>query len=75
MMYKIEGVSMFQIIQKSVDKITVNYIKSPEWSSKTNNQILDGLKDRIGESDYKLNIVSKLKRNNSGKLVSIVNES
>ena len=75
MMYKIEGVSMFQIIQKSIDKITVNYIKSPKWSSKTNNQILDGLKDRIGESDYKLNIVSKLKRNNSGKLVSIVNES
>jgi phenylacetate-CoA ligase len=74
MMYKIPGVEMFQIVQKTTNDIEVNYVPSSRYSSKTNSQIKQGMVDRIGESNLYINKVSQLERTNSGKFKTIKSE-
>ena len=74
MMYKIDGVEMFQIIQKTINEFKVNIIKNYKYDSDTNLQIIKGIKDRVGECSIEINYVSILERSNSGKLKTIINE-
>ena len=74
MMYKIPGVEMFQIVQKTINDIEVNYVPSSKYSSKTNSQIKQGMVDRIGECNLYINKVSQLERTDSGKFKTIKSE-
>ena len=75
MMYKIPGVEMFQIIQKSLNEIIVDYIPSDKWGKDTENCIIDGMQDRVGEDiELKVNSVIELKRSSTGKFKTIKNE-
>jgi phenylacetate-CoA ligase len=74
MMYKIEGVEMFQIIQKKLNEFQVNIIKNYKYDQSTDSQIKKGIKDRVGECLIEINYVSVLERSNSGKLKTIINE-
>ena len=74
MMYKIEGVEMFQIIQKKLNDFQINIIKNNKYDSNTDLQIIKGIKDRVGECFIDINYVLTLERSNSGKLKNIINE-
>ena len=74
MMYKIEGVEMFQIIQIKLNEFKVNIIKNCKYDSNTDSQVIKGIKDRVGDCFIEINYVSTLERSNSGKLKTIVNE-
>lgn len=74
MMYKIPGVEMFQIVQKTINDIEVSYVPSNKYSSKTNSQIKQGMVDRIGECKLYVNKVASLNRSKSGKFKTIKSE-
>jgi phenylacetate-CoA ligase len=74
MMYKIDGVKMFQIIQKSPSLITINIIPSEHYNNETNNQIKKGIQDRVGACNVEINKVIEFQRTTSGKLKTIINE-
>jgi phenylacetate-CoA ligase len=74
MMYKIQGVEMFQIIQKTLSNIDVNIIPSKHFNLETYGQIIDGINDRVGKCNIKINKVSELERTPSGKIKTIINE-
>ena len=74
MMYKIKGVEMFQIIQKTLTDIEVNIIPSKYFNLETYNEISEGINDRVGECNIKINKLSELKRTPSGKIKTIINE-
>jgi phenylacetate-CoA ligase len=74
MMYKIEGVEMFQIIQKKLNEFQVNIIKNSKYDQSTDPQIIKGIKDRVGECFIEINYVAILERSNTGKLKTIINE-
>ena len=74
MMYKIPGVEMFQIIQKSLNCIEVQYIKSSKFNNQTKQQIQEGMIDRVGNCNLIIKPVEKLKRSKSGKFKTIKNE-
>ena len=75
MMYKIEGVEMFQIIQKSLNDIEVKFIPSTSYSNTTKQSIADGMLDRVGECNLTINTVTEFERKSSGKFKTIINES
>ena len=75
MMYKIPGVEMFQITQKSINEIIVDYIPSDKWGKDTENCIIDGMEDRVGKDiKLKINSVIELERSSTGKFKTIKNE-
>jgi phenylacetate-CoA ligase len=74
MMYKIEGVEMFQIIQKTLNFFVVNIIKNLKYDDNTDLQIIKGIKDRVGDCSIEIVYVPTLERSNSGKLKTIINE-
>tara|TARA_B100001057_G_C22863127_1_gene955420 strand:- start:3651 stop:4988 length:1338 start_codon:yes stop_codon:yes gene_type:complete len=76
MMYKIKGVSMFQIVQKTLRDIEIRYIKSKDWSEKTDSEIKIGMKERVGNCNLKIVLVESFERaKNTGKFKTILNES
>lgn len=74
MMYKIEGVEMFQIVQKNLNEFEVNIIKNSKYDSSTDAQIKKGITDRVGDCSITINYLSVLERSQSGKLKTIINE-
>ena len=75
MMYKIPGVEMFQITQKSINEIIVDYIPSDKWGKDTENCIIEGMEDRVGKDiKLKINSVIELERSSTGKFKTIKNE-
>jgi phenylacetate-CoA ligase len=74
MMYKIPGVQMFQIIQKTLRDIEINVIPSKYFGLETYSQITLGIVERVGECNIKINRISELMRSPSGKVRTIVNE-
>lgn len=76
MMYKIEGVEMFQIIQKDVNNIEVQFIPSTKFTNDTFRQIREGMNDRVGNGcNLAVMSVKKFQRADSGKFKTIINES
>ncbi len=75
MMYKIEGVKMFQIIQRTLDDIVVEYIPSEKYKEySTERKIIEGMLDRIGSCNLSIKKVKKLKRSSTGKFKTIKSE-
>ncbi len=75
MMYKIPGVKMFQIIQKTLDDIVVEYIPSEKYKEySTEKKIIEGMLDRIGNCNLKIKKVDNLKRSTTGKFKTIKSE-
>lgn len=74
MMYKIPGVEMFQIIQKSYDKFEVRYIENSKTTTNTPLEILEGMSDRIGDCEVTCVPVKELERSASGKFKTIKSE-
>ena len=74
MMYKIPGVKMFQIIQKSLNDIEVQFIPSDKYTKSTESQIFDGMTDRVGSCNLIIKPVKELKRAQSGKFKTIKSE-
>lgn len=74
MMYKIQGVEMFQIVQKTLTDFEINIIPSKYFSLETYSEICEGITDRVGKCNIKINKVSELERSPSGKIKTIINE-
>lgn len=75
MMYKVNGIKMFQIIQKTRDDILFKFIKDEKFSEKTLENITIGLKERIGNVNISFQEVHEIERNKtSGKIRCIFNE-
>lgn len=74
MMYKIPGVKMFQIIQKTLTDIEVQFIPSDKYSFDTENQITEGILDRVGGCNLTIKTVNELERSQSGKFKTIKSE-
>lgn len=75
MMYKIDGVKMFQIRQKSLDKIEFLLVPNEKYTDKTVNQIISGLKDRLGDLNINIRVVDNIERSTTtGKVRCIFNE-
>ena len=75
MMYKIAGVKMFQIIQKSLTDIVVEIIPSDKYKEfETEMKITEGMIDRVGDCNLKVNVVKNLKRSSTGKFKTIKSE-
>lgn len=74
MMYKIPGVEMFQIIQKSLSNIEVQFIPSSKYSKQTDSQIIEGMIDRVGMCNLTIKPVKELERTQSGKFKTIKSE-
>ena len=74
MMYKIPGVEMFQIIQKTLTKIEVKYMPSNKFTSNTETEIIKGMTDRVGNCNIYISKVEKFNRSESGKFKTILSE-
>ena len=75
MMYKIDGVKMFQIRQKINGDITVLIVPNERFCQNTKKQILDGLSSRVGNLDITIITVDKITRDKTtGKIRNIFRE-
>jgi phenylacetate-CoA ligase len=72
---KMPAVKMFQIIQKSHKDITFKYVQNSDCSGNIDNDILSGLKSRLGDMNYDIMRVSEIPRDErTQKIRSIINE-
>jgi putative capsular polysaccharide biosynthesis protein len=68
MMYKMDFIKQFQIIQKNNDK-SVEVIVSGTVSDDNKNIIINNIQDRLGNVDVLVTVVEQIKRNqNTGKI-------
>lgn len=74
MMYKIEGVEMFQIIQSSLNDFVIKIVPNSLYSNSTIEEIRKGFIDRVGECNVEVYSVLNLDRADSGKFKTIINE-
>jgi len=75
MMYKIDGVKMFQIIQKTRETIEFLLVPNEHYTEETILEITTGLKQRLGNLDISVQVVEKIKRSHdTGKIRCIFNE-
>jgi phenylacetate-coenzyme A ligase PaaK-like adenylate-forming protein len=74
MMYKIEGVEMFQIIQSGSNNFVIKIIPSSLFTQDTIEEIRKGFVDRVGECNVEVCSVLNLDRTESGKFKTIINE-
>jgi len=66
---------MFQIVQKSNKDITFKYVQNVDYSDNIDNEILSGLKSRLGDMNYDIMKVSEIPRDKrTQKIRSIINE-
>ena len=75
MMYKIDGVKMFRIVQRSYDKIDFYLVPNEKYNKDTNNEIMAGLAQRLGDIDVNIVRTDELQRQKeTGKIRCIFNE-
>ena len=65
---------MFQIIQKTLTNIEVQYIASDKHSKSTESKIIVGILDRVGDCELTVNKVTTLDRTKTGKFKTIKSE-
>lgn len=76
MMYKIDGVQMFQIYQHKNNSIEFNLVPNEKFSDQTIEDVKSGLSQRIGNLPIEIQVVSEIKRSRTtGKVRSIFRES
>ncbi len=72
---KMPAVKMFQIIQKSSEDITFNYVKNTSYKENLTESIESGLRSRLGDMKYVINEVDEITRDpKTNKIRSIINE-
>ena len=75
MMYKIDGVKMFQIFQKADRSLTMNIVKNEKFCEKTETEIRKGMSSRVGSLPLNITIVDEIKRSTeTGKIRNIFTE-
>jgi len=75
MMYKIDGVKMFKIIQKSLQEIEFLLVPNEKYNENTIDEINNGLRDRLGNLDINIKVVDEIERSTTtGKVRCIFNE-
>lgn len=75
MMYKIDGIKMFQIVQKSRDLIEFRIVPNETYSINTLNLIKKGLTERIGDVKINFIFLPAIERSKeTGKIRCIYNE-
>ena len=73
MMRKIPGIGEFQTIQERIDFIRIFIVPTKDFSYKTNNQIIQDIKNVLGEEMHiEVNIVDNIPKDPSGKLRSVI---
>ena len=73
MMYKIEGVQMFQIIQHSPDAIEVKVVPSVSFNETSMASLREGLCNRIGNVGIDIKLMNEIERSKTtGKIRCIV---
>jgi phenylacetate-CoA ligase len=73
MMYKIDGVQMFQIVQHSPDAIEVKIVPSASFNDGSMVSLREGLGKRIGKAGIDIKLVNEIERSRTtGKIRCIV---
>jgi len=69
MIYKIEGIKMFKIIQYALDTIELQIVPDDNFSDKSRDLIAKGIQERLGNVNLQINIVNEIQRSyNTGKI-------
>jgi len=72
---KMPAIKMFQIIQKTDSDITFNYVQNESFTNDIENDIIDGLRSRLGDMNFTINMVDEIQRDpKSQKIRSIINQ-
>ena len=72
---KMPAIKLFQIIQNSEKDVTFNYVQAPQYAYDIGEEILSGLKSRLGDMNYQINMVEDIKRDEkTNKFKSIINK-
>jgi len=75
MMYKIDGVKMFQLHQKRNGDVTTLIVPNSNFCSDTLSQVKNGLLSRLGDTPIKIEVVEEIKRDrNTGKIRNVFRE-
>ena len=75
MMYKIDGVKMFQIRQKTKRDIDFLLVPNEKYTDETINEVERGLKDRLGNLNIHIKVVDEIERSTTtGKVRCIFND-
>lgn len=75
MMYNIDGIKMFQIIQKDRDIINLKLVKNSEFTDETMTKIKKGIRERVGDVNITTDFVQEIQRNTiNGKIRCVFNE-
>jgi phenylacetate-CoA ligase len=54
---RVPGVSMFQIVQKTMNDIVFSFVPSEKYTEETQSQIEEGLRSRLGNLNFRINKV------------------
>lgn len=68
-----EGVKESQIIQEDYTTIRVKVVPADDFGSPTEENIVEDIRDKVGDVDVHVEIVDKIDRTNSGKFRSVIN--
>ena len=72
---KMPAIKMFQIIQKTDSDITFNYVQNESFTNDIENDIIEGLRSRLGGMNFTINMVDEIQRDpKSQKIRSIINQ-
>ena len=72
---KMPAIKMFQIIQKTDRDITFNYVQNESFTNDIENDIIEGLRSRLGDMNFTINMVDEIQRDpKSQKIRSIINQ-
>ena len=75
MMYKIDGVKMFQIRQKTKTDIDFLLVPNEKYTDETVDEVRRGLRDRLGNLNIHIKVVDEIKRSTTtGKVRCIFND-
>jgi len=74
MMYKIPGVTMFQIVQQAPDSVEVMVVPSDRFDTASEQLLRKGLADRLGSVKAEIKLVNEIERSpKTGKIRCILN--
>ena len=72
---KMPAIKMFQIVQKTDRDITFNYVQNESFTNDIENDIIEGLRSRLGDMNFTINMVDEIQRDpKSQKIRSIINQ-
>lgn len=69
-----DGIKNFQIVQKSIDIIELNIVKSNKFSQSQLNEIIDKIKNELGEIKINIEFKDKIDLTATGKIMYVYSE-